>query len=87
MTGYELKLRATTATSSPQSKKKKAVSYQVADGRVYTVRVCATDAASHRACQEVTIGVKDKESSPDPISQGKAYVVADDASRVHATTS
>ena len=86
MTGYELKVRASTAAGRSQSKKKQAVIYEVADGRVYTVRVCATDAASNQACQEVMIGVKDKWTSPDPVSQGKAYVVANDVGRIHATT-
>jgi hypothetical protein len=51
-----------------------------ADGRVYTVRVCATDAAGLEYCDEATAGVPAKHSkSKRPGSQGKLFLHASDA--------
>jgi hypothetical protein len=49
-----------------------------ADGRVYTIRVCAADVAGLQTCAERAIGVESRWGRA-PVSQGKLFIVAHDA--------
>ena len=54
-----------------------------ADGRTYTVRVCAQDLAGNMDCAEATVKVPPKGAGNphkviDPVNNGKIYNVAED---------
>ena len=49
---------------------------EVADGRVYTVRVCVTDAAGLTGCQDSAVGMTNQ--SGTPLSEGPIFQVAQD---------
>lgn len=83
--GWFLQVRAHAARRA--SVRKGRVMCEVVDGRVYTVRVCVTDAAGLKGCEEMTVGValhsQKKGSVKYPICQGDIWEVAHDSALVH----
>lgn len=82
LTGWTLTLSRRFAKSRAIDKDWAAFDY--ADGRYYTVRVCAQDLAGNIGCDEASIAVPLKgtvassHALPEPVNGGKVYSVASD---------